>query len=77
MCALRGGGTLAVKQWHAVRWVEGMGGTVKYDASGPEWLRQGLGRALFGDVVEVTFYWSEVKDVSPLAGLTKLEKFTA
>jgi hypothetical protein len=75
----------ARKQREAVAWVHEMGGSVKYDYEyvdgayspkakppGPQWLRKQLGRHFFDDVVEAVVL--VVGDVTPLSGLTRLER---
>ena len=49
-------------------------GGVQCRPSGPVWLRKQLGREFFDDVVEVDLLWTQVSDLSPLAGLTSLKE---
>jgi hypothetical protein len=74
------------KQRRAVAWVQESGGDVSYDYEwdngrvpnpqppGPKWLRELLGIDFFDGVNLVHLIDSEVSDVTPLAGLTSLER---
>jgi len=78
----------ARKQRDIVAWVKEMEGSVEYDYQfdakggriedaqppGPDWLREWIGIEYFSDVTLVNLENSQVKDLSPLTGLTNLKK---
>ncbi len=77
------------KQREAVTWVQKLGGSVSYDYQtddnfkalpnaeppGPKWLMKLLGIDFFDDVVRVKLLQvTQVSDVTPLLGLTSVER---
>jgi hypothetical protein len=80
----------ARQQKETVAWVREMEGTVYYDYEvdedgqpiddakppGPKWLRDIVGIDFMADVVEVNLTFTQVSDVTPLAGLTSLQELT-
>ena len=72
----------ANNQRRTVQWATELGGYVSYDYQyhpeppGPEWLRNLIGIHYFANVVRVRLSETQVRDVTPLANLTKLIEWT-